>query len=172
MGKIYGLKAITMGDPAADGGMGTALTEVFGATVKGTATLTSTEPTSEEVEIEETDELYDEIQTKAGSWSLKASTYNISAETMRKLFGGTVAGTAPNQTWSAPVGGVSVAVHQSVSAETRGGAKFNFVKMKLTATANISFDKAKLGQIDWTGKVLTPDKAGTPAMSIVFGPTV
>lgn len=165
MAKIYGLKAITMGEPAADGGMGTTLTEVFGATVKGTATLTSTEPTTEEIEIEETDEIYDELETKAGVWSLKASTYNVSALTMQKLFGGTIA----TGVWSPPVGGATTQVYQSVIAETRGGIKFKFVKMKLTATANISFDKAKLGQIDWTGKVLKADKAATPAWSIDFG---
>lgn len=163
--KVYGLKAITMGDPATDGGMGTVLTEVLGATVKGTAALTSTEPTTEEIEIEETDELYDEIETKAGVWSLKASTYNVSAITMKKFFGGTIVAGV----WSAPVGGATVQVYQSVVAETRTGIKFNFVKMKLTATANIAFDKAKLGQIDWTGKVLKADKAATSAMSIDFG---
>ena len=163
--KVYGLKAITMGDPEVDGGMGTVLTEVLGATVKGTATLTSTEPTTEEIEIEETDELFDEIETKAGVWSLKASTYNVSAVTMELFFGGTVA----LGIWSPPVGGTSVQVYQSVIAESRSGIKFNFVKMKLTATANIAFDKAKLGQIDWTGKLLKADKAATPSMTIDFG---
>lgn len=162
--KVYGLKAITMGDVGADGGMGTTLTEVLGATVKGTATLTSTEPTTEEIEIEESDELYDEIETKAGVWALKASTYNVSAISMQTFFGGTILAGV----WSPPADGNSVQVYKSVAAETRSDIKFNFVKMKLTATANIAFDKAKLGQIDWTGKVLKADKAATPAWSIDY----
>jgi len=163
--KVYGLKAITMGAPAADGGMGITLTEVLGATVKGTASLTSTAPETEEIEIEETDELYDEIETKGAIWTLAGSTYNVSAITMQKFFGGTIA----NGIWSAPVGGATVQVYQSVVAETRTGIKFNFVKMKLTGTANLGFDKSKLGQIDWTGKVLKADKVNTPAFTIDFG---
>jgi hypothetical protein len=168
MAKIYGLKSLSMGDPAADGGMGLTLTEVFGATVKGTATLTATEPTTEEIEIEETDTIYDELTTKAAVWTLKASTYNISAVTMKKLFGGEITGTAPAQTWKAPIGGAVLNIYQSVKSETRTGIVFNFVKMKLTGVPAISFDKAKLGQLDFTLKLLAPDKAATPAMEIVF----
>jgi len=163
--KFYALKAITMGAPAADGGMGTVLTEILGATVKGTATLTSTTPETTEVEIEESDEIYDELETKAAVWTLAASTYNVSAITMQKFFGGTIA----TGVWSPPVGGTTVKVHQSVVAETRSGIKVSFVKMSLVGTAALAFDKAKLGQIDWTAKVLAPDKAGIPAFSIDFG---
>lgn len=163
--KVYGLKAITMGPPAADGGMGTTLTEVLGATVKGTATLTSTSAETVEVEIEESDDIYDEITTKAGVWTLAASTYNVSAATMQELFGGTVVAGV----WSPPADGTTVTVKRSVLAETRSGIKFRFVNMSLKATANFGLDKAKLGQIDWTGKVLKADKAATPAMSIDFG---
>jgi hypothetical protein len=163
--KVYGLKAITMGAPAGDGGMGTVLTEVLGATVKGSATLTSSDPETEDVEIEESDDLYDSITTKAGTWALKASTYNVSALTMQKFFGGTVAAGV----WSPDPSGAVVTVYQSVKVETRTGIKINFVKMKLTATANFAFDKTKLGQIDWTGTMLKADKAATPAFSIDFG---
>lgn len=163
--KVYGLKAITTGPIAGDGGMGTTLTEVFGATVKGTATLTSTDPTVEDIEIEESDNLYDQIETKKGTWALKASTYNVSALVMQELFGGAIV----TGVWSPPADGASVQVYRSVKAESRTGIIFNFVRMKLTATANISFDKAKLGQIDWTGTLLQPTKAATAAMSIDFG---
>ncbi|WP_316778420.1 hypothetical protein [Pedobacter antarcticus] len=163
--KFYALKGITMGPPAADGGMGTVLTEILGATVKGTATLTSTTPETTDVEIEETDEIYDELETKAAVWTLAASTYNVSALTMKEFFGGTVL----EGVWSSPVVGETVKVERSVVAETRTGIKFSAVKMKLTGTANLAFDKTKLGQIDWTAKVLKPDKANTPAFSIDFG---
>ena len=163
--KVYGLKAITMGDPAVDGGMGTTLTEVLGATVKGTATLTSTDSETEEFETEESDEIYDEVITKKGVWTLAASTYNVTALTMQKLFGGTIV----TGVWSPPVDGLTVIVKQSVVAETRSGIKFNFVNMSLKATAEFAFDKTKLGQINWTGKVLKPEKTATAAMSIDFG---
>lgn len=163
--KFYALKAITMGAPAEDGGMGLVLTELLGATVKGTATLTSSTPETTDVEIEESDEIYDELETKAAVWTLAASTYNVTAVTMKEFFGGTVVAGV----WSAQVGGATVKVERSVVAETRTGIKVSFVKMKLTGTANLAFDKTKLGQIDWTAKVLKPDKANTPAFSIDFG---
>jgi hypothetical protein len=163
--KVYGLKAITMGAPAADGGMGITLTEVLGATAKGTASLTSSEPETTDIEIEESDDIYDSIVTKAGVWAIKASTYNVSAATMQKFFGGSVnAGV-----WSPDPTGATITVYQSVKAETRSGIKFAFVKMRLTATANFAFDKTKYGQIDWTGTMLKADKAATPAFSIDFG---
>jgi hypothetical protein len=168
MGKIYGLKSFLMGNPAVDGGMGTTLTEVFGATVKGSATLTATEPTTEEVEIEELDTIYDDITTKGSVWTLKASTYNISAATMQKLFGGTITGTGSDLTWKAPIDGAVLNIYQSVTAESRSGIKFNFVKMKLSGVPNISFDKTKLGQLDFTLKLVAPDKPATPPMEIVF----
>jgi len=163
--KVYGLKAITMGPVAGDGGMGTTLTEVLGATVKGTATLTSTAPETAEIEIEESDDLYDEIVTKGIVWTLAASTYNVSAETMLELFGGSIT----TGVWSPPADGTTVTVKRSVVAETRTGIKFRFVNMSLTATAEFAFDKTRLGQINWTGKVLKAGKAATPAMSIDFG---
>jgi hypothetical protein len=163
--KFYALKAITMGPPAVDGGMGQTLTEVLGATVKGTATLTSTTPETAEIEIEETDDLYDEIETKAAVWTLAASTYNVSALSMKQFFGGSIT----TGVWSPPVDGATVQVYQSVLVETRTGIKVSIVKMKLTGTANLAFDKTKLGQIDWTGKILKADKAGTPSFTIDFG---
>lgn len=167
--KIWGLKSITIGDIAVDGGMGTVLTEIFGATVKGTAVLESTEPTIEDIEIEESDLAYDSIVTEGAEINLRASTYNVSAATMKKLFGGTITGTAPYETWTAPVDGQTVTIEQSVVAETRTGIKFNFVRMKLIGTLEVTFQKERLGQINWTGKVLIPTKAATAPWSIVFG---
>ena len=163
--KVYGLKTITIGPPAGDGGMGTVLTEIFGETVKGTATLTATPPETEEIEIEESDDLLDEIETKGRVWTLAASTYKVTKETMKEFFGGTITGNI----WTPPVGGASVTVYRSVVVETRTGIKIGFVKMKLIGVPNLAFDKTKFGQIDWTAKVLKPDKAATPSMSWDFG---
>ena len=249
--KVYGLKAITIGDIAGDGGMGTVLTEIFGETVLGTAVLESTEPTVENIPIEESALPIESLTTAEAVFTLKASTYNIAAATMKKLFGGIAtvfgsiltkgaitagtlytAGTYTNvpltggtgtgatadivvtaggvtavtivdsgsgytaadplsalaaniggtgsgfavavatvqtttvQNWKAPVDGVVPNIEQSVVAESKSGIKFNFVRMKLTAGLSVSFDKTKLGQINWTGNVLIPTKAATPPWSI------
>jgi hypothetical protein len=163
--KFYALKSTLFGPTAEDGSMGLVLTELFGATAKGTATLTSTTPETAEIEIEETDDLYDEIETKGAVWSLAGSTYNVSKETMKEFFGGTITGNK----WAPAVDGNTTTVYRSALAETRSGIKVGLVKVKITATANLAFDKTKLGQIDWTAKVLKPDKAGIPSMDWDFG---
>lgn len=167
--KIFGLKAITVGPVAGDGGMGTTLTEIFGQTVLGTAVLESTEPTTQDINIEESAIAIENLTTEEAKFSLKASTYNVSAETMLELFGGAITGTAPNQTWTAPVDGSVPVVERSVTAESKSGIKFNFVRMKLVAGLSVAFDKTKLGQINWTGTVLLPAKAATAPWNIVFG---
>ncbi|WP_256013109.1 hypothetical protein [Desertivirga xinjiangensis] len=167
--KVYGLKAITIGDIAVDGGMGTTLTEIFGQTVAGTAVLESTEPVVENIPIEESSLPFDSITTEEAVFTLRASTYNISADTMLLLFGGTVTGTGENKTWSAPVDGVVPSIEKSVVAETKSGIKFNFVRMKLSGALEATFDKTRLGQINWTGTVLIPTKAATAPWNIVFG---
>jgi len=163
--KFYALKSILFGPPAEDGGMGLVLTELFGETAKGTATLVSTTPETTEVEIEESDDILDEIETKAAVWTLAGSTYKITALTMKEFFGGTITGTK----WSPPVSGGTVTVYRSAMAETRTGIKVGLVKVKLTATANLAFDKTKFGQVDWTAKVLKPDKATVSSMEWDFG---
>jgi len=251
--KAYGLKAITIGDIAVDGGMGTTLTEIFGETVLGTAVLESTEPTIENVMCEESSDPVESLTTADPVFTLKASTYNVSNVTMKALFGGTISGaggvatvgtivpgtgyvngtysnvpltggtgvdatanitvasgaitvvtivnkgkgytvadslsalasdlggtgsgftvpvatlsTGP-ETWKAPADGVIPTIEKSVRAESKTGIKFNFVRMKLTASLGVTFDKTRLGQINWTGTRLAPTKTGTPPMDIDFG---
>lgn len=241
--KVYGLKSILMGDPAGDGGMGTVLTEVFGQTVPGSATLTLEKPSKQGVPIEESDTPIFYIKGEAPNFTLNASSYNISATTMQKLFGGIASGangvatlgtitagtlyvtgtynnvpltggtgtgatanitvsgggvtavtivnkgkgytvsdslsaaaaniggagsgfavvvatlsTGP-EAWSAPVDGKIPDLYQSVISETMTGIKFKFVKMDISQGLNVTFDKTRLGQIDWTGLLMQPDKA-------------
>lgn len=166
---VYGLKSILIGDIAVDGGMGTTLAELLGATVKDSAKLTSTEPTLEDVPIEESSEPIDSIQTNDPVFTLEASTYNIALEVLAKFFGGTVTGTAPNQTYTPPVGLPVVVLEQSVQVETKGAMKFKFVRMKLTAALDLGFKKSGLGQINWKAKMLTPTKAATPSFTVETG---
>lgn len=166
---VYGLKSILIGDIAVDGGMGTTLTELFGATVKDSAKLTSTEATLEDIPIEESSTPIDSIQTNDPVFTLEASTYNVELEVLAKLFGGAVTGTAPNETYTPPVGMPSVILEQSVKVETKGGTKFMFVRMKLTAALDLGFKKSGLGQINWKGKMLESTKALTPPFTVTTG---
>lgn len=90
--KVYGLKSILFGDPAPDGGMATVLTEIFGETVLGSATITMDPPTKEGVKVEEKKNAIFFIETESPDLFIRASSYNISATTMQKLFGGVASG--------------------------------------------------------------------------------
>lgn len=70
------------------------------------------------------------------------------------------------ETWKAPIGGVKPDLYQSVIAETKTGIKFKFVKMDISAGLEIAFDKTRLGQINWTGLLMEPDKANVEAWEI------
>lgn len=102
---IKGLKSILIGDIAADGGMGITLAEILGATVSGTAILESTEPTTQAITIEESSLDYDSVVTSEGTYTLKASTYNVGAIAMQLLFGGIISGANSIATKGTIVGG-------------------------------------------------------------------
>lgn len=90
MGKYkLGLVNMLMGAIAVDGGAGTALTAV-GDTVVGTAQMDTTEATTTEFKIEESDSPIYSIKTEADKISVSWSSYNNSATALQRLFGGTV----------------------------------------------------------------------------------
>lgn len=250
--KVYGLKRVLVGLPAGDGGMGTILTEIFGQTVPGSATLTVEKPTKEGVQIEESDTPIFYIKGAAPTFALNVSSYNISATTMQALFGGVASGadgvatlgaitagtlytagtynnvpltggtgtgasanitvsgggvtavtivnkgkgytvsdalsasaaniggtgsgfsvvaatlsTGP-EAWAAPVDGSLPDLEWSVQAETRTDIVFSFVRMDIAQGFNVTFDKTRLGQIDWTGSLMQPEKVGTSPWGIVW----
>lgn len=90
--KSIGLESIKMGNVAADGGMGTALTQV-GATVSDTASLTTEEGSTTDFKIEESDAPFFSIQSDPGKQVLAWSTYDVDLDTIARFYGGTVGAT-------------------------------------------------------------------------------
>lgn len=162
--RVYGLASIVIGDIAGDGGMGTVLTEVFGDTVPGSAVLENTEGTYEPVNIEEDSAPIDNITTQEGTWTLRFSSYNISADALILIFGGSKTGTAPNEIWSAPDN--EPTVEKSVIATTKGGVEFAVPRMKLVGNASFAMDKTRYGQINVVGTILKPEKEGEAKLKI------
>lgn len=163
----WGLTSITVGDIEADGGMGLVLTEIFGDTVLGSATLTSTEPTREDIKIEEAADPIDTIVTDEGSWELRFSSYNLSADTLALVFGGTVTGSGDDKVWEAPA--TQPTVEKSVEVRTKNGRTLQIPRMKLVGQIEWAFDKARYGQVNIIGTVLVPEKSGVAKIKI--GPT-
>lgn len=163
----WGLTSITVGDIAGDGGMGTVLTELFGSTVLGSATLSSTEPSREDIKVEELSDPIGSITTDEGTLELRFSTYNIEPLVLEALFGGTVTGVGDAAVWTAPSS--QPEVEMSVEVRTKSGITIQIPRMKLVAQMELSFDKGRYGQINIIGTVLAPTKVGEAKMKI--GPT-
>lgn len=168
--KVYGLTGVKSGAIANDGGMGTVLTELLGATVKGTASLVYTPPSYTDLEIEESDDIYDQMPSSVGKWELKLDSYNVSAATMYKLFGGTFT-EADEDTpakWGMPA--QFNAIEESVEMDTRSGEVLQAPRMKLVPAPNFNFTKADAGRLSLVGTILQPTKANTPSLSFSDAP--
>jgi len=149
-----------VGAIANDGGPGTALTELFGDTVPGTAVLETTEASTQDITIEESDDPIETITTEPQRWTLAFHSYNLSPEVLQTLFGGTVT----SGVWEAPDKAPSV--EMTVQVETMSSMVITMPRVKLTAKMTMNFDKTQLGRIEITGTVLNPTKEGVGKISI------
>ncbi|MGV6947018.1 hypothetical protein [Sphingobacterium kyonggiense] len=167
---ILGLKNVLIGPVGADGGMGTTLTEILGATVKGSASLVLNEGTTTDVEIEETDVPYDQLDATPAKWLYQGESYNVSAKALSELGGGTLTtGTA-----GAPDSidmDIPSAVEVSVATETQNGAKLDIARMKLNIYPQFDFKKEAFGRVIFKGTPLKPTKAGTPTIKKTDAPS-
>ncbi|GAA4328568.1 hypothetical protein [Flaviaesturariibacter amylovorans] len=83
----YGLAKVEFGDIESDGGVATSFTEV-GDTVSDSMALTSTDPQTTDFNTEQSDSPIETIVSTPAQISLAFSTYDVSAEVLEKLFGG------------------------------------------------------------------------------------
>lgn len=156
---VLGLKAVKMGPVGADGGMGTTLTEILGATVKGSASLNLNEGTYTEIEIEEDDIAYDEVMTQAPKWAFALESYNVSAEALSELGAGElIPGTAGGPD---SIGmDVPIDMEMSVECETKNGATLEIARMLVRIRPQFDLMKEQFGKVIVTGTPLKPTKAG------------
>jgi hypothetical protein len=167
---IYGngLTSVSFGTIAGDGGPATTW-EVLGSTVAGTMNWTSAEGTATEFFIEESD---DPIlrKTQSGSNTITWQCADISAQTMQKLFGGTVSGTgtvADPYVYDAPVDGV-VAKEKSLKIVNGNGVVAVIPRASVSAQFNMAFAKDQVSQITITATILKPTKLNEPSYSFTY----
>jgi hypothetical protein len=86
--KVFGLASLKIADIASDGGMGTSLTTI-GETVSGTAVMAQEDNTTTDFTIEESSSPIESIVSAEGKITFAWSSYNISYQNLKKLFGGT-----------------------------------------------------------------------------------
>ncbi|TDQ79586.1 hypothetical protein [Sphingobacterium yanglingense] len=156
---VLGLKAVKMGAVGADGGMGTVLTEILGATVKGTASLVLNEGSYTEIEIEEEDVAYDELTTQAPKWAFTLESYNMSGKALSEMGAGDL---EPGTAGAPDSIGMDVPIDQemSIECETKNGAKLQIARMLVRIRPQFDLMKEQFGKVIVTGTPLKPTKAG------------
>jgi hypothetical protein len=84
----FGLASVKYGTVASDGDVAASFNEV-GETVSGTCQVTSSDPQTTEFKIEESDSPIESVVSTPAELSLAFSTFNVDADTLVALFGGT-----------------------------------------------------------------------------------
>jgi hypothetical protein len=157
-----GLTSLKLGAIAGDGGMGTTLV-ALGNTVADSCVLATEEGQTQEFKIEEQDDPVMTVQSEKGKTTLTWSSYDVDADILLKLFGGSVAA-GPPKVWSAPD---SVPIlEQSIEIVPKSGGKIEIVRAQVIAKLQWNLNKTRLAQIDIVATVLAPTKAATPSMKI------
>lgn len=161
-----GLVNIKTGAIAVDGDMGTTLTAI-GDTVAGSATMTTSDDTKTDFNIEESSSPVMSIISTPGAITLTWSTYNNDVDNLVRMFGGTKVagnGTTTGDTWNAP--DTFQELEQSIEVQWKSGGKVIIPRAKISGKLNLSFKKDTLSQLDITATVLQPTKAGVSRLSI------
>lgn len=161
--RFLGVASIKLGAIAADGGMGTSLTAI-GDTVLNSAVFETAEGTKTDLFGEESDTPLESI-TQAGVTTFSFSSHNLDADSLILLFGGTKTTVAPF-TWEPPA--AIAAKELSIEVIDKKANKLEMVRVSVSASFAVNFNKTSLGQVNVVGTVLTPTKAGTAAFKITY----
>ena len=154
--RSIGLTSIKIGDPEADGGMGTTLA-ILGVTYQDTAELVRDDPEITEIFSEENDEPEEVLETK-GPARVRWSIMSVNPEDVVKVLGGTASGTGP---WVYESPTAKDPIEKSVEIITKTGLKIEIPRAKINAKENFQFRKKGVLLIDIEARILTPEKADT-----------
>lgn len=147
--KTYGLKAIKTAPAEATGDFPTTgLTELC-RTFKNSAEFTEEDPTITDEFCDQSDDPVISFVEK-GAKSIKVSTFDYSADTLKKLKGGTIL----NGKWQEPA--VVEEIIKAVEITTDTDLKFQFPKARIIAKFNAKFVKNGMTLLEITIKPLSP----------------
>ena len=132
---------------------------VFGLTYEDTCTMSQDDPETTEFYAEEENDPI-EITEKQGKITFAFSIMNPELDTLKRLFGGTVA----TDVYEYP--DTVSTVEESVIIVPKKGLKFQIPRMKLVSKINGEFSKKGLLLIEVTGTVLRPTTTGLKKMYV------
>lgn len=162
MGKnTIGLEAVFIGDIPVDGGVATVFEEV-GETARDSASFTSTEVTTTDIFVEESDDPIISTNTGGGTFNVAWTSLDVAPEKLVKTLGGTVTGTGANTMWNAP--NMVPTIYKSVRMVAPGGYEVTAARVKLNVVVTFNFQRSNPAQITYSGVVMTPTKVGVPKL--------
>lgn len=161
----WALEKIEIGDIAADGGMGTTLTE-FGYTELDSLSFVEDEGTEQDFRIEEEDIEIWIAQTVDGAKNLSWRTNDITPEHIALVKGGTAGGdgTTTPLTYAFPT--TETFPEQSVKITLRTGQFIDIPRVRLKARFDWQIGKGAIAACAIMGRILKPTKADTPPLTI------
>jgi hypothetical protein len=152
------IKAIKLGDIASDGGPATTFA-ALGDTLKDTLTVEPTDPTFEDVNVEEKDAPVLSVMTDPGGLKLGWTVFEWDSDLLVKVWGGTVV----DGQWQKPP--AVPTIEKSLRIEPKVGKPLIYPHCQLSAQQGYDTTK-KIFTIAISAKVLQPTKAGVPSFMV------
>ncbi len=163
-----GLKSVKFGTPTGGATMPETM-EAFATTVKGSMTLSESEPSIQDFNVEEQDSPIEQAITESSKLEAKWKAYDLSPNILQKVKGGNVSSEAGvSETWEAP--SKSSLIKLALEIESDTGAKYRVPNANVIARIDGSVGRDDMLQLDLSATALDPGDGGAP-FSIEF-PTV
>lgn len=157
-----GLQKIEFGDIAADGGMGTTLSEL-GYTYKDSFAFNTEDGTQIEHYAEEVDDPIIALE-KPGKITIEFDVMNPDINTLQRVLGGTIDG----DKWTAPA--TSVAKEWSCKVTPEQGLIFEVPRVSVTGTLSGTYSKDGIFLVHVKCTVLVPKKEGLGKVMMYLKP--
>lgn len=157
----YGLASISIAAILGDGGIGTSWS-TLGYTEQGSCKLVEDDPDETEFIPEEIDTPVASIY-KGGKINLEFNIIDPIATTLETLMGGTASGSSPSRVWTSA--STKTSVYKSVKIVPTDGYTVTICRAKITAKIDAEFSSKNILKVNVKATVMTPEKAGEPAMT-------
>lgn len=159
---VLGLKSVKFGIPTGDSSMPTEM-EPFAKTVRGTMTISESEPTVQDFYVEEQDAPVEQSITESSKLEVTWKAYDMSAATLEKVKGGTAVednGVDTPESYTAPA--KTILKKLALEIETNTGSKYLIPKANVIARIDGTIGREDMLQVEVTATALDPGDGKGP----------
>lgn len=161
---VLGLKSVKFGTPTGTAAMPAALDmDDFAQTVRGSMTLSETEPTIQDFNVEEQDAPVEQAITESSKLELMWRAYDLSPAILELVKGGD--GTTLATTWKAAP--KTTMIKLAIEVGTDNGTKVQIPNANIIARLDGTIGREDMLQLEVRGTALDPGDGGVP-FSVVF----